>query len=139
VSSDVAVEFRRARNVSVFGTKYEGSSPMLRVVDSSHIRLFGHGGNGKPVAGGSLFQLERCSDFLVANAVEGPTKIGQKGLSHRLGSTDPRLWSMIADRPQGSDETETTPLDRPVLYRRGDPRVSETKSATSERNGDSPR
>lgn len=121
VSSDYAVEMRNARNVSVFGTKYEGSSPMFRVADSAQIRLFGHGGNGKPVAGGTLFQFVRSQDFLVANAVEGPTKIGTKGLSHRLGSTDPRLWHMILDQPDRGVESKTTPLDRPVLYRRGAP------------------
>lgn len=121
VSSDFAVELRGAKNISIFGTKYEGSQPMIRVADSAHIRLFGHGGNGKPVAGSFLFKFERCRDFLVANAVEGPTKIGECTLSHRLGGTDPRLWFMISDQPSPRVETHTQPLDRPVLYRRGNP------------------
>jgi hypothetical protein len=119
VSSDYAIELRGAQTVSIFGTKYEGSSPMVRAVDCAQLRFFGHGGNGKPVAASSLFQFERCRDFLVANAVEGPTKIGDKNLSHRLGSTDPRLWHLLIDRPAEGAETKTAPLDRPVLYRRG--------------------
>lgn len=119
VASDFAMELRDAHNISIFGTKYEGSSPMVRAVDCAHVRFFGHGGNGKPVAGSWLFQFEGSRDFLVANAVEGPTKIGQAGLSHRLGSTDPRLWHMLVDRPSRASETRTVPLDRPVLYRRG--------------------
>ncbi|MBI5385098.1 MAG: hypothetical protein HZA90_10470 [Verrucomicrobia bacterium] len=121
VSSDFAMELRHAQNVSLFGTKYEGSAPMLRAADCAQLRLFGHGGNGKPVAGSSLFQFERCRDFTVANAVEGPTKIGEKSLSHRRGGTDPRQWSMLAERSEAGVETKTTPLDRPVLYRRGAP------------------
>jgi hypothetical protein len=121
VASDFAVELRGARCVSVFGTKYEGSSPMLRGADSAHVRCFGHGGNGKPVAGGVLFEFERSRDFLVANAVEGPTRIGERSLSHRLGGTDPLQWSMLVDRPAGSAEGRTAPLERPVLYRRGNP------------------
>jgi hypothetical protein len=120
VSSDYAVELRGARNVSIFGTKYEGSSPMLRAVQSAQLRLFGHGGNGKPVAGRALFELERCRDFLVANAVEGPTRIGDKNLSHPLGSTDPRLWFMLTERREYGTEFKAEPLDRPVLYRRSE-------------------
>jgi len=121
VSSDFAVELRKAQYVSIFGTKYEGSSPMTRVADSAHVRLFGHGGNGKPVAGSVLFKFERSRDFLVANAVEGPTKIGERSLSHRLGGTDLRLWSMISDESAPGVEMRTQPLERPVLYRRGNP------------------
>lgn len=119
VFSAYAVEIRDARDVSIFGTKYEGSSPMLRAVGSSGVRCFGHGGNGKPVAGASLFVFDRCRDFLVANAVEGPTKIGEVSLSHRLGGTDPREWFMLKETPVEGAPTHTAPLDRPVLYRRG--------------------
>jgi hypothetical protein len=129
VSSDVAVELRRVQNVSVFGTKYEGSSPMLLVADSANVRCFGHGGNGKPVADSVLFQFERSRDFLVANAVEGPTKIGEKSLSHRLGGTDPRQWSMLDDRPDNALECRTASLDRPVLYQRGAPSPGASASA----------
>jgi len=53
--------------------------------------------------------------------VEGPTKIGERSLSHRLGGTDPRLWSMISDESAPGVEMRTQPLERPVLYRRGNP------------------
>jgi hypothetical protein len=119
VSSDLAVELRGASNVSFFGVKYEGSSPAMRASDCARIKVFGHGGNGKPVADRALYYFERSREFLVANLVEGPTRIGEKSLSHRLGSTDPRLWPMLLDHPENGAEIKTTPLDRPVLYRRG--------------------
>lgn len=119
VASAAAIEFRDARDVSVFGTKYEGSMPMALVTGGANLRFFGHGGNGKPAAGGSLFSFRNCGDFLVANAVEGPTKTGEVSLSHRLGGTDPRFWHMIAETSTDGVTTRTEPLDRPVLYTRG--------------------
>ena len=117
----VTSELRGARRVSFFGTKHEGNNPMLTVRDSDHIRLFGHGGNAKGRADASLFVFERTPNFLFANCVDGPTKLGSKSLSHWEGSTDPRLWHMLIDRPATGPETRTAPLDRPVLYLRGQP------------------
>ncbi len=108
-----------ARRVSFFGTKYEGNNPMLTIRDSDQIRLFGHGGNAKGRAGASLFVFERTTNFLFANGADGPTKIGTKSLSHREGSTDPRLWHMLIDRPSDGEELQLPPLERPVLYKRG--------------------
>ena len=117
----VTSELRGAKHVSFFGTKYEGNNPMLTISDSDHIRLFGHGGNAKARAGAALFVFERTPNFLFANGVDGPTKIGSKSLSHWEGSTDPRLWHMLIDRPDGSVELKLPPLERPVLYQRGSP------------------
>jgi hypothetical protein len=117
----VTSELRGAKHVSFFGTKYEGNNPMLIVRDSDHIRLFGHGGNAKGRPDASLFVFERTPNFLFANGVDGPTKIGSTGLSHPEGSTDPRLWHMIIDRPANTAEVKLPPLERPVLYQRGLP------------------
>jgi hypothetical protein len=117
----VTSELRGAQHVSFFGTKYEGNNPMLTVRDSDHIRLFGHGGNAKGRADASLFVFERTPNFLLANGVDGPTKIGSKSLSHWEGGTDPRLWHLLIDRPAGTAELKLPPLDRPVLYQRGSP------------------
>ncbi|MCX8036786.1 MAG: glycoside hydrolase family 55 protein [Candidatus Sumerlaeia bacterium] len=121
-TSDAAVEFRSARNVSIFGTKYEGNHPMVLVRDCDHVRLFGHGGNAKALEGGALFIFERTPNFLFANGVDGPTKIGSRSLSHPEGSTDPRLWHMLIERDTDSSEIKLPALERPVLYRRGRPR-----------------
>jgi hypothetical protein len=118
-TSDYAAELRSARNVAIFGTKYEGNAPMLLVRDCNDIRLFGHGGNAKGLAGGTLFVFERTPSFLFVNGVDGPTKIGTRGLSHPQGSTDPREWHMLIERPAAGQEFKLPPLERPVLYRRG--------------------
>ena len=115
----VTNELRGAHNVSIFGTKYEGNNPMLTVRDCDHIRLFGHGGNAKGLPGASLFVFERTPNFIFANGVDGPTKIGTRSLSHPQGSTDPRLWHMLIERQADGAEFNLPPLERPVLYERG--------------------
>lgn len=117
----VTNELRGARNVDIYGTKYEGSRPMLVITDCDHIRLFGHGGNAKALAGESLFVFERTPNFLFANGVDGPTKIGTQSPSHPQGSTDPRLWHMLIERLADGTEFKLPPCQRPVLYRRGHP------------------
>lgn len=122
VVSDCAVELRHAEHVSFFGTKYEGNAPMLKAVDCDHLRSFGHGGNGKPLEGSALFLVARTPNFLLANVLEGPTRIVPG--PHRLGqgdSTDPRAWSIIIERPDSDRIIKTLPMERPVVYRRGSP------------------
>lgn len=117
----VTSELRGARQVSIFGTKYEGNKPMLMVSDCDQISFFGHGGNGKGRANASLFIFERTPNFIFSNGVDGPTKVGSKSLSHPEGSTDPREWHMIIERPAGAAEFKLPPLERPVVYERGKP------------------
>ncbi|MEI7729791.1 MAG: glycosyl hydrolase family 28-related protein [Verrucomicrobiota bacterium] len=117
----VTSELRSARQVSIFGTKYEGNKPMLAVSDCDQIRCFGHGGNGKGRATASLFIFERTPNFLFANGVDGPTKVGSKSLSHPEGSTDPNEWHLLIERGANGTEFKLPPLERPVLYQRGAP------------------
>ena len=120
-TSDFAAEIRNSRDVSIFGTKYEGNQPMLAVRDSDHIRLFGHGGNAKGLPGNTLFLFERTPNFLFANGVDGPTKIGTRSLSHPDGSTDPRQWHMLIERRDDGGQFQLPPLERPVYFGRGRP------------------
>lgn len=115
----VTNEIIAARDVSVFGTKYEGNQPMVMVRDRDRICLLGHGGNAKGLPGGSLFVIERTPNLLLANSVDGPTRIGTRSLSSPQGSTDPRDWHMIVERLADGREFRLPPLERPVLYQRG--------------------
>jgi hypothetical protein len=137
-TSDYATELRGSRHISIFGTKYEGNHPMLLVRDCDDIRLFGHGGNAKGLPGGTLFVFERTPDFLFANGVDGPTKIGSRSLSHPDGSTDPREWHMLVERFPDGTEFKLPPLERPVLYRRGVLPAQDTKPATAAGSGGTP-
>lgn len=120
-TSDFAAEFRGAQQLSVFGAKYEGNQPMLAVRDCDHVRLFGHGGNAKALPGQALYVIERTPNFLLANGVDGLTKIGSRSLSHPIGSTDPRRWQMLIEELEDGTRLELPPLERPVLYLRGQP------------------
>lgn len=120
-TSDFAAEFRGARHISVFGAKYEGNQPMLAVRDCDHVRLFGHGGNAKAPPGQALYVVERTANFLLANGVDGLTKIGSRSLSHPLGSTDPRQWHLLIEESVDGTRLELPPRERPVFYLRGQP------------------
>jgi hypothetical protein len=121
-TSDFAAEFRDSRQVSVYGAKYEGNQPMLAVRDCDHVQLFGHGGNAKALPDQALYVVERTPNFLLANGVDGLTKIGSSSLSHPIGSTDPRRWHMLIDQLEDGTRLALPPLERPVLYLRGQPR-----------------
>lgn len=117
---ECAVELSHARSVSFFGSKYEGSPPMLWIHDCDRIRLFGHGGNGKPLPDGVLIRVERTPDYLFANLVEGPTRIVPTVPGKPAGdSTDPRLWRFLTDQPAAGPQLRLEPLERPVLVKRG--------------------
>lgn len=138
-TSDFAAELRGARHVWIFGTKYEGNSPMLLVRGCDDICLFGHGGNAKGLPGGALFVFERTPNILFVNGVDGPTKIGSRSLSHPQGGTDPRQWHMLIERPADGQEFKLPPLERPVLYRRGAAPADETKPGNPSNSGDLPK
>lgn len=123
-TSDFAAEIRGSRYISVFGAKYEGSQPLLAVEDCDHVSVFGHGGNAKPLPDKALYLFRRTPSFLLANGVEGPTKVGTRGLSHPAGSTDPRRWHVLVDERDDGTELKLPALERPVLYLRGQPQVA---------------
>jgi hypothetical protein len=121
--SEIATEFLGARHVSVFGAKYEGNEPMMVFRDCDDVRLFGHGGNGSGRVGGALYVFERTPNFLFANGVEGPTRIGaQPPKGFNQVTNDPREWHMLIERAAAGAEIKLPPLERPVLYKRGSPR-----------------
>jgi hypothetical protein len=94
---------------------------MLAVRDCDHVRLFGHGGNAKALPGQALYVVRQTPNFLLANGVDGLTKIGSRSLSHPIGSTDPSQWHMLIDEPEDGTRLKLPPGERPVLYLRGQP------------------
>ena len=104
----------------------DGLSPEVEQpnIGMNQMLLFGHGGNAKGMPDYTLYLIERTPNFLLANGVDGPTKIGSRSLSHPDGSTDPRRWHLLIDRPDGTSERKLPPGERPVLYQRGRPRTS---------------
>lgn len=124
---DAHMEVRDARNVSIYGLKSEGNETVLWVRDSDHVSVYGYSGNAAALEGRALLRFENTPDFLVSNAVDLPTLLegdGNPGSGFGIG-VDPETWHMISDQQAGEEEIKTVPLDRPVLYRRGNPVTEE--------------
>ncbi|MCC7493984.1 MAG: hypothetical protein IT204_16625 [Fimbriimonadaceae bacterium] len=115
-----ANQVRRAGQVEFYGLKYEGNNPVLTIRDCDQMAVYGHGGNGKGRADASLYVVENTRRFLLANGVDGPTKIGTKSLSSWEGSTDPLRWHFLIDT-SAHGVGPLPPLERPVLYWREAP------------------
>ncbi len=116
------MEIRRARHVTIFGLKSEGNEPVLTLRDSAHIRVFGYGGNASAFAGKSLFLIERCSDYLLANLIDSPRNLGSRTADESPGEVvDPKLWHMVAEQSAADATFRTAPCERPVLLKCGHP------------------
>jgi len=116
-------EIKSSRNISFYGCKTECDTTFLRVADSDHIRIFGHGGIGNPSAGGSLYVFERTPNFLIANIADqaelGPDKPYYAGLSVNRNI---KTYYPLLHKPASAQKVLIPPLERPVLYRVGTPR-----------------
>lgn len=111
------MEIRGSRHVLIYGLKSEGNQPVLSVVDSSQIHVFGYGGNAAARPGTTLFIFETSRDYLVANLVDSPRFSGGSENFFAGVGVDPRRWCMFEDKTDGSTFT-TKPLERPVLVSR---------------------
>ena len=115
-------EIRNSRNISIYGCKTECNTTFLRVADSDHIRIFGHGGIGNAAPGGSLYIFERTPNFLIANLADqaqlGPDVSYYGG--HEVNRNIETYFPLL-DRQAAGKEILVPPLERPVLYRVGRP------------------
>ena len=119
--SDANMELRNARNVSIYGVKGEYNQPIIWIRDCDQIRVLGYGGNAAAHEGHALFAIERTPNFLLANLVDSPRM--PQGISNTFfagDGVDPRRWHMVLERTTTGELIRTPPLDRPVLYKRGD-------------------
>ena len=122
-------EVRNARNVRFFGVKGESNYPVLWIRDSSHVGVYGYGGNAAALPASStypatfaqftpsLFRIERTPNLRLVQLVDEPRVSGEHPV-FGLG-VDPDTWHMVVDIDAAQTEVTTLPRDRPVLYRRG--------------------
>lgn len=117
--SDANMEVRNAKHVTIYGFKGEGNFRLLWIRDSDDVRVYGYGGNAAAYERTSLFRVERTRNFVIANAVDQPRLPGKGSDDFWAGrGVDPREWHMIIEET-ADGEIRTRPLDRPVVYRRG--------------------
>jgi len=118
--SEANMEIVDSRNVRLYGFKGEGNTFMLWVRNSDNISLFGYGGNASGRPGSALFKIENTPNFLLANIVDHPMTKGKPAIRGAVG-TDPEKYHMIVEQTANGSTIKTTPLDRPTLYKRGNP------------------
>ncbi len=120
--SAAVAEIRRSRYVSIYGCKTECDTTFLRVVDSDHIRVFGHGGIGNASAGGALYVFERTPNFLISNLADqvnlraSRPYYGRHSMHRNIKEFFPLLHQQASGR-----QVRVPSLERPVLYRFGHP------------------
>jgi hypothetical protein len=125
--NDTQCEFRNARQVTVYGVKTEYQSRFLDIIDCDHICIFGHGGNATAAPGSAHYIVRNVPNFLISNL----------GDQVWLGKSDPhptgswvQHWhlNLTEFHPLidvlGSTQFKFPSVERPLLYRRGTPRVS---------------
>lgn len=122
---DSIAEIRDARNVSIYGCKTECDNTFLRVVDCDHIRVFGHGGIGNPKPGDSLYVFERTPNFLISIIADQVQWKQDRIYSGRIVDRNIRDYFPLLDMRGAAKATPLSYLERPVLYKQGEPRRSD--------------
>jgi hypothetical protein len=113
------MEIRKASHVYIYGLKGEYNRPIVKMVESRDVAIFGYGGNAAAYPGTSLFEIQECGNYRLTLLVDTPRYPGDGSPDHFAGEgVDPRLWHMVTERHDGS-EFRTPPLDRPTVVARG--------------------
>ncbi len=114
-AADYMVEFDDIRNVNVYAIKSEtlgangprAITPVF-IRNSSNFRIFGHGGNAVPPKGRTMYRIEGCTNFLLANFTY---QFFQPG-------ADPSTWSMVEEVTHDGSIIHTPGTENFTLYRR---------------------
>lgn len=129
--SEANSEIRNARNVAIYGMKSESNYVALWIRDSDYINLFGYGGNGAAFESTytypagfeqftpSLFRVERTPNYRLVQLVDEPRVTGDHYVFGRGILAD--LWHMTLEVDPTNNTILSNVLDRPVLYKRGNP------------------
>ncbi|HBE04031.1 MAG: hypothetical protein A2096_02160 [Spirochaetes bacterium GWF1_41_5] len=120
------MEICNSQNISIYGLKSEGHELVMIIKNSQKIRIFSYGGIGNAGPGNELFRIINSSDFLITNTYDILMWYNSAGRHwsnpkcHIIYFNDPRTWFMISEET-GTEKITTQPLERPLLYKRGNP------------------
>lgn len=129
--TEANAEVRGASNVDFYGVKGEGNYPVLWIRDSNNVSVYGYGGNAVAFEASyqfppnfaqfmpSLFRIERTPNVRLTQLVDEPRVSGDHPV-FGVG-VDPNLWHMLLEVTPSGLQVYTEVLDRPVLYKRGNP------------------
>ncbi len=123
------VEIKNSENISIYGFKSEGNHLAMRFDNSKNFMLFGYGGNAAALPGKTLFELDRCDNFLLSNLVDSPRVSGGSVDSIYGVGVPPSDWSMLIEKTSAGHSIKVLPLERPVLYKRGQANAAKPPAA----------
>lgn len=115
-------EIKGSRFVSLFGCKTECDTTFLHVVDSDHIRVFGHGGIGNAAPGGSIYIFERTPNYLLTSLADQANL--NPDIPYYSGNSINRnieTYFPLRDESTSNEAITVPSLERPVLFRMGEP------------------
>lgn len=115
-SAESNMEINGYRFVSIYGLKGEKPVPIITIKDSDHIFVYGYGGNASASENGSIFKIINTPNYLIANTVDTP--LIEKNRAR------PNKWHMLIEHGQPHETLKTLPLERPLLFKRGQPEIS---------------
>jgi hypothetical protein len=122
------IEIRGASNIDIFGLKSEGNYTVLWIHDSTSVAVYGYGGDatafpldctypaGYSQVTPTLFRVDDSTDVRLANLHDRGFITSSVDSLAGYGYP-PDGWAMVVENTAGL-ESHTSPLDRPVLYRR---------------------
>jgi hypothetical protein len=122
--SNAGIEFRGARNISVYSLKAEGLFTTLWMHGCRDVRVFGFGGVSVPRPNWPVIRIEDSSDFLLANInPELPSwAANARFWAPSFLPSDPEKWILISDtEPKSGVNVKLRGVEQVALYRRGDP------------------
>ncbi|GAB6167317.1 hypothetical protein JCM19992_33170 [Thermostilla marina] len=118
--SEANFEIRNAQNVFLYGVKGEYYRPIVMITDSRKVGVFGYGGNAAAEPGHALFVVRRSHDYVLANLADSVRfPRGEPDTFFAGDGVDPEQWFMVEETLSDGTTVRLPPLERPVLYRRG--------------------
>lgn len=115
-ASGCNLEARASKYISIYGLKGESPIPIGRFLDCDHIRIFGYGGLASSrQPGDAVLHVRNTPNFLAANLMD----------RFMRRERDADKWHMLIDEQASGETVKLPPLERPVLYRRGNPSASD--------------
>lgn len=116
-------EIRDSANLTIYGVKSEYQTRFLKVQDSNHIYVFGHGGNATALRGSAHYVIVDSDDVTLTNMSDQfnvrqttPTPMAY----HKYPAEPFTAYSPIIEIRRGQ-ETSLPNNDDPILWRRSGP------------------
>lgn len=113
-------EIRNSANVNIYGVKAEYQTRFLKVLNSKHVRIFGHGGNATALRGSAHYVFVDSDDVMLTNMSDqfNARQSEPRPMAYRKYPAEPfTAYSPIIEIRNGR-KTSIPSNDDPILWRR---------------------